>query len=112
MLGEARSVLAAHLPSDAGEGALGGGLAAGRPMGGDGEADGAVRTRDDVVRLLERICDYYERQEPSSPVPLLLTRAKRLVAKDFMHIMRDIASDGVQQIESIAGLENPEEAEE
>ena len=46
---------------------------------------------------------YYERHEPSSPVPLLLKRAKRLVAKDFMEILRDLAPDGVDQAERISG---------
>ena len=36
-----------------------------------------VRSRDDVIRLIDKICDYYRDYEPSSPVPLLLKRAKR-----------------------------------
>src|SRR5208283_5340157 len=35
---------------------------------------GAVTSRDEVARLLDRICEYYERAEPSSPLPLLLQR--------------------------------------
>ncbi len=37
---------------------------------------------------------YYARQEPSRPVPILLTRAKRLVGADFMTIMKDMAPQG------------------
>ena len=66
---------------------------------------GEVNTREDVIRVLDKACDYFSRHEPSSPVPLLLRRAKRLVSKDFMDIMQDIAPDGVKQIQTIAGTE-------
>ncbi|MFO1156846.1 MAG: hypothetical protein U1E43_08825 [Rhodospirillales bacterium] len=62
-----------------------------------------VASRDDVVRLLDRICAYYERYEPSSPVPLLLARARRWVFKDFIDVLRDIAPDAVAQAEAIRG---------
>jgi type VI secretion system protein ImpA len=64
-----------------------------------------IRTRDDVVRILDRVSDYFQKYEPSSPVPLLLQRAKRLVAKDFMEILRDLTPAGVAQAEAIGGVE-------
>jgi type VI secretion system protein ImpA len=64
-----------------------------------------ITSRDDVVRMLDKICDYYARNEPSSPVPLLLRRAQRLVAKDFMGIMQELAPGAVAQIEAIRGSE-------
>jgi type VI secretion system protein ImpA len=60
-----------------------------------------------VVRLLECICAYYEKYEPSSPVPLLLTRAKRLVSKNFIDALRDIAPDAVAQAEAVRGRDAP-----
>lgn len=66
---------------------------------------GEIASRDDVVRALDRICDYYSRNEPSSPVPLLLKRAQRLATGSFMEIMRDMAPDALAQIEKICGLE-------
>jgi type VI secretion system protein ImpA len=65
---------------------------------------GEVNTREDAIRMIDKICSYYERNEPSSPVPLLLQRAKRLVSKDFMDVIRDLTPDGVTQAESIAGI--------
>ena len=65
---------------------------------------GQIRGREDVIRVLEALCEYYARHEPSSPVPLLLQRAKRIVPKDFLGIMRDMAPDGLAQVEAIAGL--------
>ena len=81
-----------------GEGASGGSGAAG---GGTGD----VSSREDVVRQLDRLCEYYRRFEPSSPIPLLLQRAKRLVAKDFMEIIRDMTPSGVAEAEMLGGVE-------
>jgi type VI secretion system protein ImpA len=67
--------------------------------------DGDVRNRADVVRAIDKICDYYRRSEPASPVPMLLQRAKRLVNKDFMEIIRDLTPAGVAEAEVIGGLE-------
>jgi len=67
---------------------------------------GAINTRDDVTRMLDKMCEYYARNEPSSPVPILLQRARRLVAADFVTIMKDMASDGMNQVRTIGGLED------
>ena len=64
---------------------------------------GQIATREDVVRMLDRVTEYYNRNEPSSPVPLLLQRAKRLVSADFMAIIKDVASDGMQQADLLLG---------
>jgi type VI secretion system protein ImpA len=64
---------------------------------------GAITSREDVVRLLDRMCEYYERNEPSSPVPLLLKRCKRLVSANFLDIVRDVAPNAVDQVETLCG---------
>ena len=69
---------------------------------------GEIRSRADVVRTLDALCDYYARNEPSSPLPLLLKRARRLVDKGFMDIIRDLAPAGVAEAEVIGGLEEKE----
>lgn len=66
-------------------------------------APGQIRNRDDVVRTLERVCEWIERNEPTNPAPLLIRRAQRLMTKSFLDIIRDLAPDGVAQIENIAG---------
>jgi len=63
----------------------------------------AINSQEDVIRVLDMACEYFKRHEPSSPVPLLLQRAKRLVAKDFMEILRDLTPAGVTQAEEISG---------
>jgi type VI secretion system protein ImpA len=64
-----------------------------------------VASREDVVRLLDQICNYYERQEPSSPLPLLLRRCRRLVSAAFIDIIRDVAPGGLPQVETLRGKE-------
>jgi type VI secretion system protein ImpA len=65
-----------------------------------------ITTRDDVVVMLDRICAYYEQHEPSSPVPLLMQRARRLVNMNFLELMKDLADKGMPQVEAIAGKES------
>ena len=64
---------------------------------------GPVTTRAEALRLLDLVLTYYERYEPSSPLPLLIGRARRLADKDFMDILRDLAPDGLNQARLIAG---------
>ncbi|MCK5650272.1 MAG: type VI secretion system protein TssA [Gemmatimonadetes bacterium] len=74
--------------------------------GGRQPVTGEVSTREDVIRVLDKVCEYFRRNEPSSPVPLLLGRAKKLVSKEFMEIVRDLAPSGVQEVEKIRGPES------
>ncbi|MEQ7921832.1 type VI secretion system protein TssA [Xanthomonas sp. WHRI 1810A] len=62
-----------------------------------------IATRDDVLHCLERVLDYYARHEPSSPLPVLLNRAKTLVHADFAAIVRNLIPDGVSQFENLRG---------
>ena len=67
---------------------------------------GSVRTRQDVVRVLEQICDFYKKTEPSSPVPLLLQRARRLVDMDFVQLLTDLTPESLNQLRLIAGIKD------
>jgi type VI secretion system protein ImpA len=71
-------------------------------------APGQIASRDDVLRTLDRLCDYYARYEPSSPVPVLLLRAKRLVPLSFMDILQDLIPDAVSMAQVYTGPQ-PEE---
>jgi type VI secretion system protein ImpA len=69
-----------------------------------------VSSRDDVIRLLDKICDYYSEHEPSSPVPLLLNRAKRVAKMSFLELLRELAPSGLDQAEALGGSSgNPSE---
>lgn len=63
-----------------------------------------IRSREDVLRALDKICKYYEQHEPSSPVPLLLKRAKRVATMTFLELLRELTPAGVEQAEAIGGV--------
>jgi type VI secretion system protein ImpA len=67
---------------------------------------GEINNRDDVLRSLDRILAYYTRHEPSSPLPVLLNRAKNLVHADFAAIVRNLIPDGMSQFENLRGPES------
>ena len=87
--------------TDAGEGS-------GDGSGGGKSISGEINSREDVIRVLDKICSYYQRAEPSSPIPLLLQRSKRLVSASFLDIVRDIAPDGLTQVENLRGKDEKE----
>lgn len=67
---------------------------------------GEVNSREDVLQSLERLLQYYARHEPSSPLPVLLRRAKKLVNADFETIVRDLIPEGMSQFENLRGPES------
>jgi type VI secretion system protein ImpA len=72
--------------------------------GTQGVAVGNIRSRDDAIRALDAIATYFRRNEPSSPVPLFLERAKRLVAKDFLEVLADIAPEALGMAKQAGGI--------
>ncbi len=67
---------------------------------------GAIRTRRDALRCLDLVSTFFRENEPSSPIPLLIERAKRLVDKDFLEVLADIAPDALGQARSAGGLKD------
>jgi type VI secretion system protein ImpA len=62
-----------------------------------------VRSREDINLVLEKICVYLDRYEPSHPAPILLRRAQRLMHMGFYDILRDIAPDSLAQVDVFIG---------
>jgi len=60
-----------------------------------------VRNREDVARVLELVLDYYRRHEPSSPVPMLVERARGWIGLDFMAVLEDIAPTALVDAQAI-----------
>ena len=113
LLNDVKKVLAGFLGGEAAaeEGASDG-IAGAAPVAAAGAVaamPGVISNANEVLNALDRICDYYKRQEPSSPVPVLLQRARRLVSADFLTIVKDLAPDGVEQVNLVGGIkEEPE----
>lgn len=69
-----------------------------------GAAHGAaIASRADVLRTLDQLCAYYAQAEPSSAVPLLLERARRLVGLRFVEAVAELAPAGAEQAKHWAG---------
>jgi type VI secretion system protein ImpA len=64
----------------------------------------SIKTRQDAVRALDAVSEYFQQYEPSSPVPLIIERAKRLVSKSFLEVLADIAPDAVAQARNVGGV--------
>jgi len=94
-IGTYAPVAAAAVTGDGGEGVAGTAPAA--------HNSGTIKNRNDVIQAIDRICEYYTANEPSSPVPLLLRRAQGLVAKSFYEILEDMIPDSVATAQVIGG---------
>jgi len=108
MLQAAAAVASAALKaSGADEGVEGEGGEAGE--GGEGAApkriSGQILTREDAIRVLEHVCKFIEQSDLSNPAPFLIRRGQRLMSRNFMEIIQDLAPESVDQIKKLAGLE-------
>ena len=99
MAGEAAPVEEAATTGEADAGSATAGMArrGGTPISGE------IQSPEDVRRTLQKICDYYATAEPSSPVPILLKRAQKLVGKSFLELLDNLAPGGRSEIDVIAG---------
>lgn len=61
-------------------------------------------SRQDVERCFELICDYYKEFEPSSPIPVLINRSKKLVQMSFLDIVKEMMPDALEQINKLGGI--------
>jgi len=68
---------------------------------------GTVRNRNDVVIALDSIIAYYKQQEPSSPVPFILARVRRLVIMNFMEVITELNPDALDKILNVTGPVQP-----
>jgi type VI secretion system protein ImpA len=97
-----------YLPTSAAEGG-----AAAQATGGADKASSAgatgvqvrvgIGSREDVVRAIDAICDYYRKVERSSPVPYLLRRAQKLAMMDFVQAVGELKLATVEQLRPSMG---------
>jgi type VI secretion system protein ImpA len=101
-------VLAAR-PDEA-QAAVGGSESAADPaVAGGVAALGVVRNRQDATRALDAVADFFRTHEPSSPIPLLLERAKRLVSKNFLEVLAELAPEALEPAKAASGVRDPSE---
>ncbi|MCM8530569.1 MAG: type VI secretion system ImpA family N-terminal domain-containing protein [Lentisphaeraceae bacterium] len=68
---------------------------------------GKISSTDDVSKMLEMIIKYYEENEPSSPVPLMLLRTKTMIGKNFRELVTNISYSAKSQLDELFGEEPP-----
>lgn len=89
--------------SDGGEG--GGEAAADAPRARRGGGAWSVESREDALKAIALVCNYLERHEPTNPAQLLLRRAERLIDKNFLQLVRDLAPDAINEVARIMGVD-------
>ena len=103
MLAKMRLTVKPYLPVEATPAGEGGDAGAG---GAGGGGLGAIRSREDAIRVLDAVSLFFRISEPSSPVPLFIERAKRLVAKDFLEILADVTPDALSEARHVGGIKD------
>ena len=80
---------------------------------GDGEAPrrgggrsltGSIESRNDALRAIDMVCEYLERTEPTNPAQLLLRRARKLVNKNFVELVRELAPESLNEVARVMGI--------
>ena len=66
-----------------------------------------INSRDEVVKCLDLVVAFYDRTEPSSPIPHLARRVRRMVHMDFVELMEDLAPSGLKEFRLLAGVPDP-----
>jgi type VI secretion system protein ImpA len=51
-------------------------------------------TRQQAFALMEQVAAYYRITEPTSPIPVIVERARDLAGRDFMSLLKDFLPDG------------------
>lgn len=105
-----RTQLALRAPSAAADPARGDGAAdASMPSARSGHAViGPIGSRQDALRALDAVAEYFRQHEPSSPVPIFIERAKRLVAKSFLEVLADVVPDALPHARMVGGIADQE----
>ncbi|MEO8523106.1 MAG: type VI secretion system protein TssA [Caldimonas sp.] len=65
---------------------------------------GSIENRNDALRAIDMVCEYLERTEPTNPAQLLLRRARRLVNKNFVELVRELAPESLNEVARVMGI--------
>lgn len=72
--------------------------------GGSGLGD-SIDTREDAIKAIELVCAYLERTEPTNPAQLFLRRAQKLIDKNFLELVKELAPDALNEVAKIMGVD-------
>ncbi len=86
------------------DGAAGEGEADAPRRGGGRSLTGSIESRNDALRAIDMVCEYLERTEPTNPAQLLLRRARKLVNKNFVELVRELAPESLNEVARVMGI--------
>ena len=63
-------------------------------------------SREEAIRKLVEVAEYFRKNERSSPIPLLLDRAKRLASMNFLELLEDLGlgKEAAPEFRRLAGI--------
>lgn len=73
-----------------------------------GGMPGSIESREEALRAIDLVCAYLERTEPTNPAQFFLRRARKLVDKNFIELVRELAPDSLEQVSRIMGVSSDE----
>ena len=78
----------------------------GGASGGAGKTprSGGLASRADAVRILQQVATFLRKSEPSSPAPMFVDRAVKLLQMDFNAIVKELMPDSKDRIEMLGGI--------
>lgn len=88
-----------------GEGTAGAEGAAPGARAGRAGISGTVNTRAEAVRAIELVCAYLEQHEPTNPAQLFLRRARGLLERNFLELIKELAPDALDGVARIVGVD-------
>lgn len=84
-----------------GDGSAGGATAA-KPKTG---LSGTVTSRAEAMRAIDLVCEYLDRNEPTNPAPLFLRRARGLLERNFLELLKELAPAALQDVAKSVGVD-------
>jgi type VI secretion system protein ImpA len=63
-----------------------------------------VTSRAQAVLMLKKGAEYFQTQEPNSPIPILISRALRFSEMSFIELIEDIMPDALPRGRDILGI--------
>ncbi|CAN5315792.1 type VI secretion system ImpA family N-terminal domain-containing protein [soil metagenome] len=66
---------------------------------------GRIQSRDDAIRAIDMICDYLDRTEPTNPAQLILRRARNLISRNFLQLMKELAPESLAEVARVMGVD-------
>ena len=70
-----------------------------------GGFSGGIDSREDALRAIDLICEFLERTEPTNPAQLLLRRARRLINKNYLELVQELAPEALAEVAKVMGVD-------